>query len=471
MRNLILALILAGSLFIPAIGSAQEESDGIVHRISDKVIIVYDKDVGQSQLAIASERGIVVFDPLWSNIPARAYRAVIAEAFGRDDFAYTVNTVERLDWIGGNETYADTTIIAHENFRHLLTEEAVSAELRNQIELWRFKEYDSGRRLQTEEHDADAEKRLRDWMNACKRRAEELELGFSLRLPDLYYKDRLTLDLGDLTLELIYFGRAGYNAVTVAVIPEEKLAIISGFVMHHHHLAAHPFSHYVPLDIPRWLEVYEEILGEDSPVERVIWGIGAQVWPKERALTRVNYSKKLWERTMALAAEGMTLEQVQEKLSLENEFAFVKELEAYKEQGDDWFRPQHVGHVRVFFLQHKTMATDSIIQLLETSTVEAAVARCRELLDDPGDYYIDEAVINSLGYYLLSRERVDDAVEMFKLNVEAFPESANVYDSLGEAYAARGDTELAIANYRKSLELNPQNENAEEKLRELGAEK
>ena len=64
-------------------------------------------------------------------------------------------------------------------------------------------------------------------------------------------------------------------------------------------------------------------------------------------------------------------------------------------------------------------------------------------------------------------ERLEDAIEIFKLNAEAYPESSNVYDSLGEAYMMNGNTDMAIANYEKSLELNPDNTNAVEKLKEL----
>ena len=56
---------------------------------------------------------------------------------------------------------------------------------------------------------------------------------------------------------------------------------------------------------------------------------------------------------------------------------------------------------------------------------------------------------------------------MFKLNVLAYPESANTYDSLGEAYMVNGDKELAIQNYNRSLELNPDNQNAVEMLKKL----
>ena len=59
--------------------------------------------------------------------------------------------------------------------------------------------------------------------------------------------------------------------------------------------------------------------------------------------------------------------------------------------------------------------------------------------------------------------------EIFKLNVERYPDSFNVYDSLGEAYMVHGDKELAIKHYRKSLDINSDNANARSKLQELEA--
>jgi len=57
--------------------------------------------------------------------------------------------------------------------------------------------------------------------------------------------------------------------------------------------------------------------------------------------------------------------------------------------------------------------------------------------------------------------------EIFKLNVKAFPEAFNPYDSLGEAYMLAGEKELAIKNYRKSIEINPDNENGRKMLEKL----
>ena len=63
---------------------------------------------------------------------------------------------------------------------------------------------------------------------------------------------------------------------------------------------------------------------------------------------------------------------------------------------------------------------------------------------------------------------MDEAIELFELNVELYPEAWNVYDSLGEAQLVKGLREEGLANYRRSLELNPDNDNARQVLAEAG---
>lgn len=80
---------------------------------------------------------------------------------------------------------------------------------------------------------------------------------------------------------------------------------------------------------------------------------------------------------------------------------------------------------------------------------------------------IGEPDINMLGYEFLGEQKVALAITVFKFNTEKFPESSNVWDSLGEAYMNNGDKELAISNYKKSLELNPDNENAKQMIEKM----
>ncbi len=82
------------------------------------------------------------------------------------------------------------------------------------------------------------------------------------------------------------------------------------------------------------------------------------------------------------------------------------------------------------------------------------------------DYFpINEFEINMLGYQLVNQGKLKEAIEIFKINVAAFPNSWNVYDSLGETYLANGEIELGKANYQKSLELHPGNVYAIKALR------
>lgn len=81
-----------------------------------------------------------------------------------------------------------------------------------------------------------------------------------------------------------------------------------------------------------------------------------------------------------------------------------------------------------------------------------------------------ESELNRLGYTYMVQNELEKAIAVFQLNVEAFPEASNPYDSLGEAYAKQGDTEKAIANYKKSVALDPANQGGIEALKKLGVD-
>jgi tetratricopeptide (TPR) repeat protein len=115
-----------------------------------------------------------------------------------------------------------------------------------------------------------------------------------------------------------------------------------------------------------------------------------------------------------------------------------------------------------------TSLAEVLSQTLQEKNIEAVVAQYRELkARGLGDIYTSESELNAMGYRLLAKDQVREAIEVFKLNVEAYPTSANVYDSLAEAYLAQGDKERAIENYKKALELDPRAENARKALNAL----
>lgn len=107
-------------------------------------------------------------------------------------------------------------------------------------------------------------------------------------------------------------------------------------------------------------------------------------------------------------------------------------------------------------------------KLLREKGLDAALARVRELkAKEPSAWTFEEAHFNAAGYRLLAEKRPADAVKVFSLNTELFPENGNPWDSLGEALLAAGEKENAIAAYRRSVELDPKNVSGREALEKL----
>lgn len=112
-----------------------------------------------------------------------------------------------------------------------------------------------------------------------------------------------------------------------------------------------------------------------------------------------------------------------------------------------------------------------IMERLTDADLETVLDEVRSFHNEGNTQYdIAEGDINMLGYAFIQDEKLDDAANIFQLNIELFPESANTYDSMGEAYMLMGEKEKAIEFYLKSLELNPGNQNAVMMLKKMGVE-
>lgn len=116
------------------------------------------------------------------------------------------------------------------------------------------------------------------------------------------------------------------------------------------------------------------------------------------------------------------------------------------------------------------IAKDALVPselLMAGRLAEAAEGYKKIKKEHPLNTAVQEARLNDLGYSLLRDKRLPEAIAVFNINVELYPQSSNAYDSLGEAYLASGDKERAAVNYRKSLELDPKNQNAINVLKKL----
>jgi tetratricopeptide (TPR) repeat protein len=112
----------------------------------------------------------------------------------------------------------------------------------------------------------------------------------------------------------------------------------------------------------------------------------------------------------------------------------------------------------------------SILRAYHARGVSAALARYRQLkAAAPKDYIFNPGELNRLGYALLHRGRVGDAILLWEFNAREYPDDWNVHDSLGDGYAAAGPSRAndAIASYRRSFELNPKNDHARQMIEQI----
>lgn len=129
----------------------------------------------------------------------------------------------------------------------------------------------------------------------------------------------------------------------------------------------------------------------------------------------------------------------------------------------------HILHPESKLNEIKPSIATKIQKVIDEEGLEVGLKTYSDLKKNKAsEYDFGENELNRLGYEYLRGKEMEKALAIFKLNTEAYPKSSNVYDSYGEAFKENGDKEKAIANYSKSVELNPANQNAIVMLKELG---
>lgn len=112
--------------------------------------------------------------------------------------------------------------------------------------------------------------------------------------------------------------------------------------------------------------------------------------------------------------------------------------------------------------KQKIKISQVLLETINTKGITAAVDQYRQIKNtDSTSYDLRETELNDLGYQLLNSKRYAEAIEIFKLNIESFPNKSNCWDSMGEAYMLAGEREKASQAYKKNYELNPWNQKAQ----------
>jgi tetratricopeptide (TPR) repeat protein len=278
--------------------------------------------------------------------------------------------------------------------------------------------------------------------------------------------------MGDTTFELSYIGGM-HSASDIAVwIPEHGL-LMTGDTMADVWLTDTPgcLASFIARpgvkhDFPKLLKNWNELLAKKDDIDVLVPGH----WNGELTFAgfenRVNYVAAVWETVNREAKAGTNMQDV----VAANGFA-----DTFPELVDS--PGCNAGNHNTTVIEMYATVTDqesaamALYDLIEAGANEKKIRKVVAHFDaEKPDYYFLESQINGWGYRFMWNEKYAEAARLFRINVELYPESWNVYDSLGEALHSAGNLPEAEAMYAKSLELNPESPTGEEALRKIRQE-
>ena len=283
-----------------------------IERVSERVLVMAPKTGNSRVVVLNSENGLVMLDSGFSPNLARRLKAEAEAVFGRADWRWVIVSGEEFLGCGGLAAFPEAETVAHRGVREYHESHAaelpdILADRRDEFQ-WRV---DTARaRLDTM---ANPPEGYRHWLELCEHVTADLTTGFTIPLPGVTFDDRLRLDLGDLSLECIWFGGAGSWGDLVVRVPEEHL-IWTGDLFHAAHVLPYLDQEDTPLDIDRWIAVLEELLDGDPAATVAFRANGEGTWTWQDVHDRCRLMKDIREVVTEAKGEGISLEDLLERL-------------------------------------------------------------------------------------------------------------------------------------------------------------
>jgi glyoxylase-like metal-dependent hydrolase (beta-lactamase superfamily II)/predicted negative regulator of RcsB-dependent stress response len=431
-----------------------------VNRYSERVLILTEESPMENNIvAIKTKKGIAVIDATGSPITASGVRKKIAEVFGTDKFAYLINTHQHWDHAYGNQIFKDAIIIGHENCYN-----SMKNDVKNVPDI--IKNFN--RSLTLSKSNADkAEKGSEEYIKNqqeigfYERVCKGLGTNFTPAFQNITFNDQMTINLDDITLNLVFFGRAHSGSDIFVHIPEEGILLTGDIFLDKGWLPL--FSGQTELDIPRWIDVLQTLLDEEKKIKDVIPG-HREIWPKEKLTLWSDYIVGLWETVKSAKSSGLKSEDIFTKYPLGEKYNYLKKLGHTDESLSNF----HKRNITAFWRQLFQLASVEIEKIIKEKGIDEAVKAYSSMkADKKTEYSFDEGSFFNLGWKFIEQEKFKEAISVFKMIQQDNVKSANAYYYIGEAYRRSGNKQSAIENYEKSYQLNPKNIFVKDKLEEL----
>lgn len=383
-----------------------------VERLSERVLIVSNGVTDMDRVtAIATKKGIVVIDA-GTNTPRTAkYRAIIEKEFKRNDFVYLINTHSHQDHTFGNRAFKETVVIGHDKIKEELTQNVkddyYTMTFTDAIKHWEAQ-------LKESEENSNRWKQLRIYLYEAPEILSTIENNFKVPVPDISFSDEMELDMGDVRFKMKYFGPAHTKSDILVYVPEEKLLFVGDLFNYPGDVNFHFFGKE---NAEHWINALDKLLIPENTIEYVVNAHYSRIMSKNVLMDFYN--------NMQVFSKG------------------------YKE-GKEPYR------------------SENLLDIEEKSGIKGLTDEIKKLeTTERGNYFYFENTLNVSAYRLVGQKKMNEALEIFIFTTKLFPESWNAFDSLGETYMTLGNKELAIKNYEKSLELNPDSPSGKEALKQL----
>jgi glyoxylase-like metal-dependent hydrolase (beta-lactamase superfamily II) len=461
-KTFFLAVMMTALAVLPC---AAESVDGLplhVQKIEPGVVRVWVGDHISSTAvsAIATKKGIVVIDS--TNVPTldEAFRKVIARELGRSDFKFLINTHGHGDHTAGNGVYADCQIIAHENVKAMMEESFKDTPRRiewNKESLKEQNEQLASGKIKEEDKAAANEQLIISTLIG-----EYLNSSPKATFPTKTFKDKLVLDCGDVTFELYQSGGTHTRSDIFILVPQKGI-LFTGDMMADKWLTDTPgclatfaIRTGTAEDYPVLVKNWQALIARQGEIRHYVTGHWNGELSAAGFQNRFDYLKTVMADVEAMAKANGDFDQFIAAYTLKDKFPQLVGSPGITNQG----QRMSLQHLYQIF-SGKISVQAALEPIVMGSEFQAGFAKLKaDILRARENYFYTEAEINGVGYFMLQQlKNLDGAFEIFKLNAELHPNSWNANDSLAEAYYEKGEKQKALELYKKSLELNPGNEN------------
>jgi glyoxylase-like metal-dependent hydrolase (beta-lactamase superfamily II) len=411
LRQLSFVWIFVFVFFFLTTSAAADSGDVSIEKITGRLYLVtFQKPFMTHSIVLESDAGLLLADTGFGST-AEEFRNLLKSKFNKK-VLYIITSHYHADHIGGNPLFSNATVIAQTN----------------------------------------TSKRLTEYYHLPRLSGDGM--------PNLVFDDRMDLYFGGVQVQLRYMPDATTDGDIIVYFPMENILWLADAIAPDNYTYCDVRANGDPLGLIKNINLYMDNYPEGT---RYFFGHGRELNKND---LRKYYSDfmKIYEIAKNTIKSGKTAKEAAECDEIKQ---FDNYAKIFPDLKGNWLRA-------VEFSIKKNPILPSICEPITKAMMDEGMAKALELYskmkqESADKYNFSEGQLNTLAYELIKRKMLKEALEVLKLNAQIFPDSSNVFDSLGEIQMLLGMKQDSLISYKRSLELNPENANAAEKIRELTA--